>query len=92
MLTALGMEPEQARARFGFLLTALESGAPPHGGMAFGLDRMVALATGADSLREVIAFPKTQSGQCLLTSAPAAIEVPQLAALQLKSTQPVDPQ
>ncbi|MGI9306517.1 MAG: aspartate--tRNA ligase [Gammaproteobacteria bacterium] len=84
MLAALGMDETEARARFGFLLSALESGAPPHGGIAFGLDRMAALACGAESIREVIAFPKTQRGQCLLTGAPAAADAALLAELHLR--------
>ena len=74
MLAALGINRETARRQFGFLLTALESGAPPHGGIAFGLDRMAAMACGAPTIRDVIAFPKTQRGQCLLTGAPATVD------------------
>ena len=84
MLSALGMDEDAARRRFGFLLSALESGAPPHGGMAFGLDRMAALAAGAESIRDVIAFPKTQRGQCLLTGAPSAADVGQLRELHIR--------
>ena len=84
MLSALGMDEDAARRRFGFLLSALESGAPPHGGMAFGLDRMAALAAGAESIRDVIAFPKTQRGQCLLTGAPSAADAGQLRELHIR--------
>jgi hypothetical protein len=70
VFSALNIAPEEARAKFGFLLDALQYGAPPHGGIAFGLDRIVALMAGAQSIRDVIAFPKTQRGQCLLTRAP----------------------
>ena len=71
-LAAVGMDEQVARERFGFLLSALESGAPPHGGIAFGLDRIAAILAGANSIREVIAFPKTQRGICPLTGAPAS--------------------
>jgi aspartyl-tRNA synthetase len=79
----LGISPEQGRERFGFLLDALRYGAPPHGGIALGLDRICALAAGADSLREVIAFPKTTSGTCLMTRSPSRVDREQLRELGL---------
>jgi len=80
----LGIGPEEARDKFGFLLEALRHGCPPHGGIAFGLDRLVMLMAGASSIREVIAFPKTQSGACLLTGAPDAVPPEQLRDLGLR--------
>jgi aspartyl-tRNA synthetase len=85
---AIGMGPEEARERFGFLLEALDYGAPPLGGIAFGLDRIVALLAGADSIREVIAFPKTSSGAELLTGAPAPLDERQLKELGVRVEQP----
>lgn len=80
----LGIGPEEAEAKFGFLLEALRYGAPPHGGIAFGIDRIAALVAGTESIRDVIAFPKTASAQCLLTSAPSPIDDGQLAELHVQ--------
>jgi aspartyl-tRNA synthetase len=85
---ALGIEDQEARAKFGFLLDALQYGAPPHGGIAFGLDRITALMAGAESIRDVIAFPKTQRGQCLLTQAPSPADERQLRELHLRIRTP----
>ena len=80
----LGISDEEADEKFGFLLNALKHGAPPHGGLAFGLDRLVMLMTGSTSIREVIAFPKTQSAACLLTDAPGEVSAAQLRELNIK--------
>jgi len=87
---ALKIDAEEAQLKFGFLLDALQYGAPPHGGLAFGLDRIVTMMTGSDSIRDVIAFPKTQRAQCLLTQAPSEVDDKQLRELhiRLRSAEP----
>jgi len=89
IFTLMGIPDEEAQEKFGFLLDAFKFGAPPHGGFALGLDRMIMLMTGSSSIREVIAFPKTQKAQCLLTQAPSPVEAEQLKELSLRIRQQV---
>ena len=86
VFSAIGLSTEEANDKFGFLLEAFEYGTPPHGGIAYGLDRLVMLLAGEDSIRDVIAFPKTQQARCLLTNAPANVEAKQLKELEVIST------
>ena len=81
---ALGLPEAEYQEKFGFLLSALESGAPPHGGIAFGLDRILSMLCGSESIRDVIAFPKTQRAACLLTNAPSEASKAQLEELHLR--------
>ncbi|MDA1037895.1 MAG: aspartate--tRNA ligase, partial [Proteobacteria bacterium] len=86
----LQISREEAEIKFGFLIKALSSGCPPHGGIAFGLDRLVMLITETSNIRDVIAFPKTQSATCLLTNAPSKVDQSQLDELKIISTHKED--
>ena len=88
----LGFDQEEAYAKFGFLLDAFEYGAPPHGGLAFGIDRVVMLMAGRETIRDVIAFPKTQSAACAMTQAPSEVENKQLRELYIKTDVPPNKQ
>jgi aspartyl-tRNA synthetase len=90
MFAALNISAEEGESKFGFLLEAFQYGAPPHGGIALGLDRLLAIMTGSTSIREVIAFPKTQKATCLLTGAPAPVDLRQLRELHLKTDVPLE--
>ena len=85
MFSLIGLTPEEAQDKFGFLLEAFQYGTPPHGGFAFGIDRLVMILSGADSLRDVLAFPKIQNGVCLMMDTPATVQAEQLAMLKIKA-------
>ena len=87
MFRLLRIDEAEAEEKFGFLLRALQYGAPPHGGLAFGLDRLVMLMTGSHSIRDVIAFPKTQTAHCVMTDAPGGVNAQQLRDLHIRLRQ-----
>jgi len=89
VFAALGISDEEADDKFGFLLDALQYGAPPHGGIAFGIDRVAAMMAGVSSIRDVIAFPKTQKASCLMTASPNEVSNAQLQELNLKLRKPI---
>ena len=84
LFDTIGLTDEEAESKFGFLLEALKYGAPPHGGIAFGLDRLVMIMTGCDAIRDVIPFPKTQRATCLMTGAPNEVSIDQLRELHVR--------
>ncbi len=88
MFTMLGMTEEDIKNRFGFFVDAFKYGAPPHGGLAFGLDRLVMLVTGTDNIKDVIAFPKVQNASCLMSEAPSPVDDIQLKELFLEINKP----
>lgn len=91
MFKALGLTEEEARQKFGFFLEGLQYGTPPHGGMAFGVDRLVMILAGTDAIRDVMAFPKTQRAQCLMSETPSAVTPEQLAELHIGIAAPKKP-